>query len=94
MIRFIQLARGGAMVGVMATATVAAQDPPLRTLTLDVEYAEPFSCVSGVRELSDGRVQGLQSFLSFTCFFLNWWHVFGSFQDAIDPRNAPSESQA
>ena len=44
-------------------------------------------------DLADGGVERLQPFLSFPCFF-NWWHVNGSFRDAIDPRNAPSESQA
>ena len=39
------------------TVAVAAQEPPLKTLArYDVEYAEPFSCVSGLRELADGRV--------------------------------------
>ncbi len=44
-------------------------------------------------DLANGGVERLHSFLSFPCFF-NWWHVFGSFRDATDPRNAPSESQA
>ena len=46
---------GGAMCVVLVGA-VAAQNPPVRTLKLDFEYAEPFTCVSGFRELSDGRV--------------------------------------
>jgi len=48
---------GGVLACVMAASVVSAQDPPLRTLSrVDLEYAEPFSCVSGVRELSDGRL--------------------------------------
>jgi hypothetical protein len=46
---------GGAMCVVLVGA-VAAQNPPVRNLKLDFEYAEPFTCVSGFRELSDGRV--------------------------------------
>ena len=39
------------------TGSIIAQDPPLRTISkLDLEYAEPFSCIAGVRELSNGRV--------------------------------------
>jgi hypothetical protein len=55
---FSHLARAAALASIMAVATaVAAQDPPLRTISkLDVEYAEPFSCVSGFRELADGRL--------------------------------------
>ena len=47
-----------AAIAVGAAATVAAaQDPPLRTISrLDLEYGEPFSCISGLRELSNGRV--------------------------------------
>src|SRR5688500_1941086 len=38
-------------------AALSAQNPPLRTISkMDLEYAEPFSCISGFRELSDGRV--------------------------------------
>lgn len=49
---------GAAIAGACAlAAALPAQDPPLRTLSrVDVEYAEPFSCVSGFRELSDGRL--------------------------------------
>jgi hypothetical protein len=55
---FNHFARGLSLASVMAFATaLAAQDPPLRTISkLDVEYAEPFSCVSGFRELADGRL--------------------------------------
>ena len=36
---------------------IAAQNPPLRVISkMELEYAEPFSCVSGIRELSDGRI--------------------------------------
>ena len=58
MVRFTQFAYGSSLAGVAAiTAALAAQEPPLRTLARpDVEYAEPFSCVSGFRELADGRV--------------------------------------
>ena len=47
-----------AVVAMTAAANaLAAQDPPLRTISkLDLEYAEPFSCISGLRELSNGRV--------------------------------------
>jgi hypothetical protein len=38
-------------------SSIAVQDPPLRTISkLDLEYADPFSCIAGVRELSNGRV--------------------------------------
>jgi hypothetical protein len=41
----------------VAAHDAAAQNPPLRTISkLDLEYAEPFSCISGFRELSSGRV--------------------------------------
>ncbi len=41
----------------VAVAVVEAQNPPLRTISkMDLEYAEPFSCISGFRELSNGRV--------------------------------------
>src|SRR5687767_8387977 len=58
MVRLNLFAHGSAMAAVAgAAATIAAQEPPLRTLArYDVEYAEPFSCVSGFRELADGRV--------------------------------------
>ena len=47
-----------AIACVVATSSpVAAQTVPLRTISkMDLEYAEPFSCISGVRELSDGRI--------------------------------------
>ena len=55
--RYTPLSLGGALISALAAAVATAQDPPVRTLSkLDVEYAEPFSCVSGVRELADGRV--------------------------------------
>jgi hypothetical protein len=39
------------------TGSIAVQDPPLRTISkMDLEYGEPFSCIAGVRELSNGRV--------------------------------------
>ncbi len=54
---FATLAAGGALLSVALSATVAAQDPPLRRFAKpDFEYAEPFSCISGLRELSDGRI--------------------------------------
>ena len=58
MVRYNLFAHGTALAGVVAaTAAISAQEPPLRTLArYDVEYAEPFSCVSGFRELADGRV--------------------------------------
>ena len=39
-------------------------------------------------DLADGHVECFDAFLSFV-----YWHEMGSFQDRIDPRNAPSESQ-
>ena len=58
MLRATLVANAGALAGVAAVlASIAPQEPPIRTLARpDVEYAEPFSCVSGFRELSDGRV--------------------------------------
>ena len=57
MVRFAPFAPAGALACVLAATTALAQDPPLRTLArFDIEYAEPFSCVSGLRELADGRV--------------------------------------
>ena len=54
---FPALALGGAVLCVAATTVVVAQEPPLRTLSrYDLEYKEPFTCMSGLRELSDGRV--------------------------------------
>ena len=54
---FATLATGGALVCAAVTTTVLAQDPPLRTLGKpDFEYDEPLSCISGLRELSDGRI--------------------------------------
>ena len=51
------LVAGGALLCALASTAVLAQDPPLRTLAKpELEYAEPFSCISGLRELSDGRV--------------------------------------
>ena len=49
---------GIAIACVIATSIpVAAQNPPLRTISkMELEYAEPFTCISGVRELSDGRI--------------------------------------
>jgi hypothetical protein len=53
---FATLATGCALLCAVVS-TVLAQDPPLRTLSKpDLEYAEPFSCISGLRELSDGRI--------------------------------------
>ena len=53
----ITLAAGSALLCAAVTTAVLAQDPPLRTLPkMDLEYAEPFSCISGLRELSDGRI--------------------------------------
>ena len=50
------LAASGALLFAVSIAA-AAQDPPLRTLSkVDFEYSEPFSCISGLRELSDGRI--------------------------------------
>lgn len=41
----------------VVASNAAAQNPPLRTISkMDLEYAEPFSCISGFRELSNGRV--------------------------------------
>jgi hypothetical protein len=52
LIRAIALASASVIPGV-----VTAQNPPLRIISkMELEYAEPFSCVSGVRELSDGRI--------------------------------------
>ncbi len=47
-----------AIACIIATSSVlSAQNPPLRTISrMELEYAEPFSCISGVRELSDGRI--------------------------------------
>jgi hypothetical protein len=54
---FPALVIGGAMLGAATASVAVGQDPPLRTLLkYDLEYAEPFSCVSGLRELSDGRI--------------------------------------
>ena len=40
-----------------ASTPAIAQNPPLRVISKpDLEYAEPFTCVSGIRELSDGRI--------------------------------------
>src|SRR5688500_15798273 len=49
---------GVAIACIVATPSVLpAQNPPLRVLSrMELEYAEPFSCVSGLRELSDGRL--------------------------------------
>ena len=42
---------------VATSSVVSAQNPPLRVISrMELEYAEPFSCISGVRELSDGRI--------------------------------------
>ena len=51
-------AAGVAIACIVATSSVlSAQNPPLRVLSkMELEYAEPFSCISGVRELSDGRI--------------------------------------
>src|SRR5687767_13658503 len=54
-------ARLGAPIALAVLAAVpvavSAQNPPLRLISkMDVEYAEPFSCISGLRELSDGRI--------------------------------------
>ena len=47
----------GTLLCAALTSVVVAQDPPLRTLSrYDLEYSEPFSCISGLRELSDGRI--------------------------------------
>jgi hypothetical protein len=53
-----RLTHGVAFACVLATPVVlAAQNPPLRVISrMDLEYAEPFSCISGLRELSDGRI--------------------------------------
>lgn len=59
MVRLNLLTHGSAIAAIVTgvTAAFATQEPPLRTLARhDVEYAEPFSCVSGFRELADGRV--------------------------------------
>ena len=59
MVRLNLFAHTGAVAAIMTAVTVAiaAQEPALKTLArYDVEYAEPFSCVSGFRELADGRV--------------------------------------
>ena len=59
MVRSTMLAHGAAVAAAAASiaTAISTQEPPLRTLARpDVEYAEPFSCVSGFRELSDGRV--------------------------------------
>ena len=54
---FPVLAIGGAVLCAAMSTLALAQDPPLRTLTkYDLEYTEPFSCISGLRELSDGRI--------------------------------------
>ena len=55
---FSRLSHGVMLACVAAAAMpVSAQNPPLRVLSKpDLEYAEPFSCISGLRELSDGRV--------------------------------------
>lgn len=54
---FPALAIGGAMLCAATTTVAVGQDPPLRTLSkYDLEYTEPFSCISGLRELSDGRI--------------------------------------
>src|SRR5688500_2183971 len=53
---------GSVLAATLATAGAAAslfaaQEPPVRTISkLDIEYAEPFSCIGGLRELSNGRV--------------------------------------
>ena len=45
------------LTSAVVASSAAAQNPPLRTISkMDLEYAEPFSCISGFRELSDGRV--------------------------------------
>ena len=52
----VLLASGSALFASLSTS-VLTQDPPLRTFSkVDFEYAEPFSCISGLRELSDGRI--------------------------------------
>ena len=46
-------------IALLATipVAIAAQNPPLRVISkMELEYAEPFSCISGIRELSDGRI--------------------------------------
>ena len=54
---FPSLAMGGVVLCAAVSTVVFAQDPPLRTLAkYDLEYKEPFSCISGLRELSDGRI--------------------------------------
>ena len=54
---FSTVAIGGALLCTGGPTVVVAQDPPLRTLSrYDLEYKEPFSCISGLRELSDGRI--------------------------------------
>ncbi len=41
----------------MIAVPAIAQNPPLRVISKpDLEYAEPFTCISGLRELSDGRI--------------------------------------
>jgi hypothetical protein len=46
-----------AILAAAAIATPVAAQAPLKTLTkADVEYAEPFTAINGVRELRDGRV--------------------------------------
>ena len=51
--RTLTLLAGATLI---SAAPVAAQ-APLKTLTKpDVEYAEPFTQINGVRELRDGRV--------------------------------------
>ena len=56
--RFSRFSRGVTIACVVATPSlVSAQNPPLRTISkMELEYAEPFSCISGFRELSNGRV--------------------------------------
>jgi hypothetical protein len=49
----------GVVIGIIAAIPVAsfAQNPPLRVISkMELEYPEPFSCISGIRELSDGRI--------------------------------------
>ena len=55
---FSCFSRGVMLVCIAAASTPAfAQQPPLRVISKpDLEYAEPFTCVSGIRELSDGRI--------------------------------------
>ena len=56
--RFSRFSHGVAIACVIAASVpVSAQNPPLRVISkMELEYAEPFTCVSGVRELSDGRI--------------------------------------